>query len=170
MKFKINSLPIVESNGRYGFYCVIPNNMLDKFNKLKDKVCSVEVKEYREKRSLNANSYAFKLMGEIGKKLTSTTEEVYEQMLRRYGVHDYCVVVADAIPTLKKAFKYVDVMNKVQVNGKNGVQVKCILGSSNYDSLQMSKFIEGIKTECCTLGIETLTPDEIKRMVDNYES
>jgi hypothetical protein len=33
----------------------------------------------------------------------------------------------------------------------------------------MSQFIEGIKSDCSDLGIETLPPDEIKRMIDNME-
>ena len=118
---------------------------------------------------MTANAYAWQLMSDMAKLLTSTTEEVYEQMLRRYGVHDYCVVIAAAIPTLKKAFKYVDVMNKVKVNNKDGVQVKCILGSSNYDSLQMSQFIEGVKSECITLGINVMTPKEIEQLLQNWE-
>ena len=108
-------------------------------------------------------------MSEIAKVLTSTTEEVYIKMLEKYGVHDYCGVIPETIPTLKKAFKFVEVKGKIKINGRDGVRVKCTLGSSQYDSLQMSQFIEGIKTDCDDLGIETKTPDEIKQMANSWE-
>lgn len=173
MKLTTDKIRLANSpnSGNWVLQLVVPTTEVDELNKLMNKEClkTVEVKQHREKRSLDANSYAFKLMSKIAEVLTSTTEEVYEQMLRRYGVHDYCVVITAAIPTLKKAFKYIDVNNKVKVNGKDAVQVKCILGSSNYDSLQMSKFIDGIKTECDTLKITTMTPKEIEQLIKNME-
>jgi hypothetical protein len=84
-------------------------------------------------------------------------------------VHDYFGAIPESIPILKKSFKFVEVKGKININGKQGVRVKCTLGSSKYDSLQMSQFIEGIKSDCSDLGIETLPPDEIKRMIDNME-
>lgn len=171
MKFNSSNIQLTKRTSGYFLNIEVPNSQLDELQKLinKDVVKTVEIKQHREKRSLDANAYAFKLMSEIAKKLTSTTEEVYEQMLQRYGVHDYCVVIIEALPTLKKVFKFIDVHNKVKVNGKDAVQVKCTLGSSNYDSLQMSQFIEGIKTECDILKISTLTPEEVKRLLNNWE-
>ena len=38
------------------------------------------------------------------------------------------------------------------------------MGSSDYDTAQMSRLIEIIVEECKTQGIETLTPEELARM------
>ena len=43
-------------------------------------------------------------------------------------------------------------------------------GSSAYDTQEMSVLIEGLVSECKELGIETLPPDEIKRMLMTYEA
>ena len=41
-------------------------------------------------------------------------------------------------------------------------------GSHTYDSWEMSKLIDGTVEECKTLGIEVLSPDEIKRMTEEW--
>lgn len=53
------------------------------FQQNKEKI--FEVKEYKEKRSLNANNYAWKLMTEIANVLRMSKEEVYIEMLKAYG-------------------------------------------------------------------------------------
>lgn len=55
-------------------------------NELKEKEkLSVEIKQYREKRSLNANNYAWKLITEIANVLRASKEDIYLLMLKRYG-------------------------------------------------------------------------------------
>ena len=53
------------------------------YNQDKDK--NFTIKEYKEKRSLDQNSYAWKLITEIGNVLRKSKEEVYLQMLKDYG-------------------------------------------------------------------------------------
>ena len=164
-----------DKTGKHFFYLEVQTSMMDELNKLSAKKCvkSIEIKQYREKRSLTSNAYCHVLIDAIAKMLISTHDEIYEQMLRDYGVHVYSIVLPKDIADKKKDYKFVEPMNKVKVKSDKGiidaVQIDCIRGSSKYDSLQMSKFIEGIKTECDTLGIETLSPDEIKRMIDSME-
>ena len=49
-----------------------------------DKDKEYEIKEYKQKRSLNANAYAWKLITEIGNVVRKSKEEVYLQMLKKY--------------------------------------------------------------------------------------
>ena len=42
------------------------------------------------------------------------------------------------------------------------------VGSSEYDSAEMSVFINGIIEEAKELGIETLPPDELERMMTQW--
>jgi len=148
----------------------VPPNYIDKLTKLSEKDClkSIEVKQYREKRSINANNYAWQLINQIAVKLGSTDTEVYYRMLRDYGTKDYIAVIKEAIPTIKKAYKIVEVVSQVKVNGKPAVQLRLIRGSSTYDTLEMSTLINGIVQEASILGIETMTPNELKSMMEGY--
>ena len=43
-----------------------------------------------------------------------------------------------------------------------------IKGSSEYNTKEMSDFIDGVVSDAQDLGIETLTPDELKRMKEQW--
>lgn len=47
---------------------------------------SITAVKKQQKRSLNANAYAWVLMTKIAAVLKTSKEEVYEEMIRRYGV------------------------------------------------------------------------------------
>ena len=56
------------------------------------------------------------------------------------------------------------------VDGINYRTYVMIKGSSTYDTREMSELIEGLVSECKELGIETLPPDEIERMLQSYDT
>ena len=41
-------------------------------------------------------------------------------------------------------------------------------GSSEYDTKEMSHLIDGLVSECKEMGIETLPPEELERMMAAY--
>lgn len=44
-----------------------------------------------------------------------------------------------------------------------------LAGSSTYDTKEMSELINGLVAECKEQGIETLPPEELARMMAEYE-
>lgn len=63
---------------------------------LKDKEkLSIEVKPYREKRSLDANAYFFVLADRLAEKMKITKEEVYRNAIREIGGVSETVCVKD---------------------------------------------------------------------------
>ena len=61
-------------------------------------------------------------------------------------------------------FKYYKKIGSSVLNNKDFTHYRIYKGSSEYDSKEMSIFIDGIVQECKNVGIETLTPDEIARL------
>lgn len=54
------------------------NEFMQGFDEIKDRErLSIEIKPYRERRSLNANAYAWKLIGDIADSLRANKEDVY---------------------------------------------------------------------------------------------
>ena len=133
-------------------------------DELHDKVLTVKIDEYREKRSLNANNYAWKLITEIGNKIRQGKDEIYLMMLKRYGQSDMVSVVAD-VP-VKHYFKYYEEAGESTLNGKLFKHYRVYKGSSEFSTLEMSIFIDGIVSEAKDLGIQTDTPERIARMKD----
>lgn len=118
----------------------------------------IEIKRHREKRSLNANALFWKMCGSLAEVLHISDEEAYLHLLERYGVKKYIVVKPEAVESVKGLFRAVEEMGGVIVDGKRGVQLKCTVGSSQYDTKQMARLIEGTASENRELG--AFVPDE----------
>ena len=127
------------------------------YNQDKDK--KFTIKEFKEKRSLDQNAYAWKLINEIGNVLRKSKEEVYLQMLRDYGQGEIVSILSSINP--KGYFKYYEKIGIGMINNKEFTHYMIYKGSSEFDRKEMSIFIDGIVQECKQLGISTLTPDEI---------
>lgn len=118
-----------------------------------------EIKEHKPKRSLSQNAYAWKLITEIGNIVRKSKEEVYFDMLKHYGQSEIVSIISTINPV--GYFKYYEAIGTGIVNNKEFTHYKIYKGSSEFDSKEMSIFIDGIIQECNQLGIETMTPEEI---------
>lgn len=123
---------------------------------------SIKIDKYRERRSLNANNYAWKLLTEIGNVLRSSKDEVYLEMLKRYGQSEIISVLAH-IP-IGEYVKYCEEAGESTLNGKLFKHYKVYKGSSEFDTREMSIFLDGVVSEAQELGIDTMTPDEVAKL------
>ena len=123
---------------------------------------TIEIKPYRAKRSLNANAYAWKLIGEIADTVRASKEEVYLEMLKRYGQSEIFSVLSH-IP-FGEYVKYFEEAGESTLNGKQFTHYKVYKGSSEFDAREMSILIDGILSEAKNIGIQTETPNEIARL------
>lgn len=122
-----------------------------------------EIKEYKEKRSLNSNAYAWKLITEIGNVVRKSKEEVYLQMLKDYGQSEIVSMLSSISPV--GYFKYYEKFGTGTINNKDFTHYKIYKGSSEFDSKEMSIFIDGIVQEAKQLNIQTLEDIEIEELI-----
>jgi len=134
----------------------------------KGKQLSVEIKQHRKRRSLNANAYLWVLLGKMAEVLRTDKDELYLMMLERYGVYNTHIIVKPHVEQVKAQWRTVRELGEVTVNGQKGIQLQCYFGSSTYDTKQMSVLIDGVVSECQELGIDTLPPDEIQMMKNQW--
>lgn len=131
---------------------------------------AVTVKKWRKKRSLDANAYCWKLLSEIAEKMGTSKDEVYEIMLARYGTNlldaDGSVAKFSVLSSIdcSKFGIHCAYIGKGHVGDKEFNHYRVIKGSSEYDTKEMSIFIDGIVSECRELGIDTITPNELAQM------
>ena len=131
-------------------------------DELHDMNLTIKIDKYREKRSLNANNYAWKLITEIGNRTRQSKDDVYFLMLKRYGQSEMISVMAH-IP-IGEYVKYCEEAGESTLNGKLFKHYRVYKGSSEFDTKEMSIFIDGIVSEAKDLGIQTDTPDQIAKM------
>lgn len=139
------------------------NSAMNMVDELKDiPKLSIKLDKYRERRSLNANNYAWHLITQIGNATRSSKEEVYFLMLKRYGQSEMISVLAH-IP-IERFVKYCEEAGESTLNGKQFKHYRVFKGSSEFDTKEMSIFIDGIVSEAKELSIPTDTPDQIAKM------
>lgn len=139
------------------------------YDRLKDKDIRMELKEYREKRSLNANNYFHKLVSMIADATNTSHTEVHNHLISEYGCMDEDIkniIMDDEIP-----YQQLDTIHlrptsatKVLDNGKLYRVYIVMRGSHTYDTKEMARLIDGTVSEAKELGIETLPPDELEKM------
>ena len=127
-----------------------------------DKEQQFEIKEYKQKRSLNANAYAWVLINKIANVMRLSKEEVYLNMLKHYGQSQIVSIVSEV--NITGYFKYYEVIGTSILNNKKFNHIRVFKGSSEYDTKEMSIFIDGIVQEAKQLDIETLTPNQLAEL------
>lgn len=157
---------MLEVNERNDFEMLV-DDMRDK-----DKL-SIEVKPYRERRSLDANAYFFVLADKLAEKLRITKEEVYRDAIRDIGgVSETVCVKNQAVERLcegwsKNGLGWQTETFPSKLEGCTNVIL--YYGSSTYDKEQMSRLIENVVQDCQAEGIETRTPDELANLISMWE-
>lgn len=166
MKLSINSLSIQDNK-----LVIEPTNdtthtmyKLIQEYKNSNKPYECEIQPKKQKRSLNANAYAWTLLTKIADLLRTSKEEEYLNALKKYGQSQVVSVVKEGVELLKRSVKYCEEWQESELNGKTFVHIKVFTGSSEFDTKEMAIFIDGIVSDCKDLGIETMTEKEINHL------
>lgn len=137
------------------------------------KLYDVEIKQHRERRSLDANAYAWVLMDKLAEKTGIPKTEVYRNYIREIGGNSETVCVVEAaVKKLRTGWEHNGLgwQTDIQPSKISGcVNVILYYGSSTYDSAQMSRLIDMIVYDCKFQGIETMPPDKLAALMEGWE-
>lgn len=168
---KINSIGMEYGTGKTILYLEInePQTAMQGYSDLKDcEKLSFKISKYREKRSLNANNYAWQLITRLAENQGITKEEVYKNNIKEIGVCRQVEIDEKAVDTLIHSWGLHGlgwVAEKLDYGEHDGfILVNLYYGSSTYNTKQMSRLIDNIVQDCQAAGIETKTPEEIERL------
>ena len=140
----------------------------------KDRLYDCEIKEHREKRSLDANAYCWTLLDKLADALRTTKEELYLQKVREVGpFKDFCLTDGEA-KTFRHAWEKLGTGWPTEVvdyhqDGDRQV-VRAYYGSSTYNTKRMSRLIDSIVEDCKAIGIETLPPEKLAAMKEEWDA
>lgn len=132
-----------------------------------------QITKAKKKRSLDANAYAWVLIDKLAAALHMSKTEVYRNAIRDIGGNSeiYCGK-EKAIDALCKQWEKTGIGWQAEIMpSKLPGCVNAILyyGSSAYDSKQMSIFIDRLKQDCESLGIEVEPDERIKSLLEAWE-
>lgn len=136
------------------------------FNQNKEQ--QFEIKEYKEKRSNDANAYCWVLCKKIADVIGNTKEDVYREHIKAVGTFEIMPIKDEAVDRFisiwqDKGYGWLcEVFSKSKIDGYTNVIA--YYGSSSYNTKEMSILIDDIIYQAKELDIETLPPDEVERM------
>ena len=133
----------------------------------------VEIKEHRERRSLDANAYFWVLCSKLAAHTGIEKQVIYRDLIKNIGGNSEIICVRnDALDKLRKGWEHNGIgwVTETMPSKIEGcTNVVLYTGSSVYDTKQMRRLIELIVFECKSFGIETATPNEIERMLSLWQ-
>lgn len=143
--------------------------------KHKDKLYDLEVKEHRKKRSLDANAFAWVLIGKLAAAMRMQPNEVYIEAIRSIGGnYEIIPVRTDAAEKFQKIWSKQGLgwpcidMGPSQIPGYRNLQA--YYGSSTYDTRQMSLLIDNLVQDCKALDIETMPEEQLAALMGSWNA
>lgn len=134
----------------------------------KGKMLIVEIRQYRAKRSLDANGMMWAILAQMAAVLGTTKDELYLEMLDRYGVFTHIVVKPSVVERIKQEWRTVRALGEVTINGKTGIQLQCYFGSSTYDTKEFSDLLNGVIEEAKAIGIDVIAEAEKELLLSEW--
>jgi hypothetical protein len=152
----------------------------DRFNfllpRILDSIATLdENKDYvltvaNDKRSNDANSYYWTLIGKLAEKIGIPPKDIYRTHIKDVGGNYEVVPIRDdAVETWIKNWQGKGIGWVSESIGQSKLRgytnVICFYGSSTYDTRQMSRLIDLCIQDCKAQGIETMTPNQLAALI-----
>lgn len=138
---------------------------------MKFKPGEYDIAKATKKRSLNANAYAWDLIGKIAAAMAIDRYTIYQDAVKAVGPYTQIVLNNEAVDEFarfwgRKGLGWV-VTKLDERNGK--ALINAYQGSSEYDVTQMSQFIDYLSEDARSLGIETLDEQRLNSLLEAWD-
>ena len=136
---------------------------------------NIDLKRYREKRSLDANNYFWKLLQELCELAEIDTEEEYKRRIKELGIFRRFRIEKDNVNTFERMWTsqgiawFCEIFDTEIIGNTEFKIINAYYGSSSFNTKQMSRLIDGVVQDCQVYGIETKTPTEIKSLLESWD-
>lgn len=171
MKATLHDLSFTRS-GKQRLTLELEGDFRERFDELSHVPLEVEIKRWRKRRSLDANAYFWVLCGKLAEKTGQAKHDIYRTIIRDIGGNCETVCVPEAgAQKFQQGWEHNGigwVTDTMPSKLPGCVNVQLYYGSSTYDTAQMSRLIDLTIAECRAQGIETLTPEELARMKEDW--
>lgn len=173
MQVKGMSIDRSPDNAKYAVLSITTPDVQQAQDVINAKYSDIEIKPKKKKRSLDANAYMWVLCDKIAKVAGTTKEAVYLDTIRDVGVFDYLMIADKAVDAFIEKWRsngigwHAEKHHKAKI--ENCTVVIAYYGSSTYDTKQMARLIDMVVQIAKELGIETMTPSELKRIKESWK-
>lgn len=132
-----------------------------------EKLYSLQV--MKTKRSVKANNYAWELIDQLAPLVGKGSWETYEDYLLQYSPSYMLSTPKSVHKQVLTKFRHYRIIGEREQNGVIWIDFLNIMGSSEYDSKQMARFLDAVVRDCKDQGIETRTPSELAKLKASWK-
>ena len=125
-----------------------------------------EVNVYKEKRNKDQNAKYYKLLNQLSKNLKIGVEELHFNMLKNYSTRFEMLVPST---TEIRGIEYFERKSKIVKDNKEFYVYHVYTPSHELKTDEFAILLDGLIQECKQQGIDTRSPDEIKKEEAMYE-
>ena len=164
--------PTRNRDGTYNLTVAVASEFYELYEELKDHEVDVIIKKHSRKRSLDANAYAWVLIGQIAEKMKLSKTEVYRKIVLENGVFSIHCVPDGQLAEFREDWESLGLGFQVETfPSKIPGCTSCVFykGTHLYNSAQMARLIEGIIQEAEALGIPTISDAERDRLLGGWK-
>lgn len=133
---------------------------------------TIEVKEKKKKRSLDANSYFWALADKLSEKLNKPKTDIYREYIKEIGgVSDTLCMLDKAVDKFCERWASMGIgyqTDRIESKLEGCTNVIAYYGSSTYDTAQMSRLIDMAVQDCKQFDIPTYDKEELDRLVKEW--
>jgi hypothetical protein len=130
------------------------------------------LKEHKQKRSLNANSYFWELCGKLAEKTHIPKTEIYRSYIKEIGGNSEIICIQDkALKHFREIWEQGHIGRFTEICDsklKGCTNVIVYYGSSDYDTACMSRLIEMVVQDCVEQEIPTYNQAELQKLCDEW--
>ena len=126
-----------------------------------------EIEVKRKKRSKNSNSYFWTLLQQLCEELNLDVIQEYKDRVKALGIFRQWEIDSKNVPTFIKMWEdkgiawFCEIVEEIG----NKTIINAYYGSSSYNSKQMSVLIDNLVQDCNSVGIQTMSDEEIKELI-----
>ena len=126
-----------------------------------------EIEVKRRKRSKNSNSYFWTLLQQLCEELNLDVVQEYKDRVKALGIFRQWEIDSKNVPTFIKTWEDQGVAWFCEIVEEIGDKtiINAYYGSSSYNSKQMSVLIDNLVQDCNSVGIQTMSDEEIKELI-----
>lgn len=136
-------------------------NEIIKYLLEKDDLKKYEIKEFNKNRTRNQNSYYYKLLNELAKKMKIPSKELHFKYIKECSPF---VEVLIPIEADTRSFEYHETKKILEKDNKQFKVVKIYTASHLLDTIEMGILLDSLIEDCKDQGINTITPEELAIM------
>ena len=171
---EIKSITAIQGKGLITIE-ITGNDNLNTLEALRSQNKTIDIKEHKERRSLDANAYMWVLIGKLQEVIIPprSKEKIYKDYIRDVGSYEIIPIKEEAVKRFREAWESNGLGWITETAGKcqrtpRYINVVAHYGSSSYDTKEMSKLISMIVEDCKEQGIETKTQAELDSLLEQW--